>query len=326
MGGTRPRPRSRVRPRALRASTHPLSSAGVSAPRQAAIADELVRTVSGDGGVAVRALDATRLVAEATRRHATAPTASAALGRALMGATLLAAGSKADETVQLSFRGDGPLGSVTAIATSLGRARGFVANPATHVPPRGHKLDVGRAVGKGILAVVRSAPTWREPYRGIVPLASGEIAEDIAQYLRDSEQIAAAVALGVLVGSEGDVAAAGGFLVQVLPGARDEDVAAVERNVVALPPPTEMLRAGLRADDVVDRLLAGLGSRERQRSEPAFACGCGRERALRTVILLGRDEIRALVARDEDVEVRCEFCAERYVLATDEVARLVADA
>jgi molecular chaperone Hsp33 len=292
----------------------------------AATADQIVRTVSGDGGVAVRALDATRLVGEAVRRHRTAPTASAALGRALMGATLLAAGSKTEETVQLSFRGDGPLGSVTAIATSLGRARGFVGNPDTHVPPRGNKLDVGRAVGKGLLAVVRSAPAWREPYRGIVPLASGEIAEDIAQYLRDSEQVAAAVALGVLVANDGDVAAAGGFLVQVLPGAREEVVATVERNVVALPPPTEMLRAGLRPDEVVDRLLAGLGSRDRHRSEPAFACGCGRERALRTVILLGRDEIRELVARREDLEVRCEFCAERYLLAADEVATLVADA
>jgi molecular chaperone Hsp33 len=291
-----------------------------------AAADELVRTVSGDGGVAVRVLDATRLVADAARRHRTAPTASAALGRALMGAVLLAAGSKTEETVQLSFRGDGPLRSVTAIATSEGRARGFVGNPDTHVPPRGDKLDVGRAVGKGILAVVRSAPAWREPYRGIVPLASGEIAEDIAQYLRDSEQVSAAVALGVLVASNGDVAAAGGFLVQVLPGAAESVVATLEQNVLALPTPTAMLRAGLLADDVVDRLTAGLGSRSRQRSEPAFACGCGRERALRTVILLGRDEVRELIARNEDVEVRCEFCAERYLLASDEVARLVADA
>jgi molecular chaperone Hsp33 len=298
----------------------------VSAQTQAPTADELVRTVSGDGDVAVRALDGTRLVAEATRRHRTAPTASAALGRALMGATLLASGSKTDETVQLSFHGDGPLGAVTAIANSVGRARGFVAHPETHLPPRGNKLDVGGAVGKGILAVVRSAPTWREPYRGIVPLASGEIAEDIAQYLRDSEQIDSAMALGVLVGSDGDVSAAGGFLVQVLPGAREEVVATIERNVLALPPPTEMLRAGVRSDEVVDRLLAGLGSRERHRSEPAFACGCGRERALRTVVLLGREEMRALVARREDVEVRCEFCAELYVLAADEVARLVPDA
>jgi molecular chaperone Hsp33 len=298
----------------------------VNADAQAPTADELVRTVSGDGGLAVRALDATRLVAEATRRHRTAPTASAALGRALMGAVLLAAGSKTDETVQLSFRGDGPLGSVTAIATSAGRARGFVANPETHVPLRGNKLDVGRAVGRGILAVVRSAPAWREPYRGIVPLASGEIAEDIAQYLRDSEQVAAAMALGVLVGSDGEVALAGGFLVQVLPGARDDVVAAVERNVLSLAPPTELLRSGLGADQVVDRLLAGLDSRERHRAEPAFACGCGRERARRAVILLGREEIRALALRGEDVEVRCEFCAERYVLAADEVAGLVPDA
>lgn len=285
-----------------------------------------MRALSGDGSVAVRALVATELVGEAARRHATTPTASAALGRALMGATLLAAAAKGDETVQLSFRGDGPLGSITAIADGRGRARGFVGNPGVELPARGNKLDVGGAVGRGLLAVVRHQPGWREPYRGLVPLVSGEIAEDIARYLQDSEQIASAVALGVLVGRDGGVEAAGGFLVQALPGASASALAELERNVRELPSPTEMLTAGMRGDDILERLVGSLASGPRERSRPAFACSCDRGRVQRAVLLLGRAEVREIAAKGETVEVRCEFCAEHYSLAADEVARLVPDA
>jgi molecular chaperone Hsp33 len=290
------------------------------------LADELVRTVSTDGGVAVRALVATELVGEAASRHGTAPTSSAALGRALMGAVLLASGAEDDETVQLQFRGDGPIGTLTAIADSAGFARGYATRPGAHPPPRDGKLDVGAAVGKGILAVVRYHPSWREPHRGIVPLESGEIAEDVARYLHESEQTPSAIALGVFVSSEGRIEAAGGFLVQALPGAPEETLARLESNVADLPAPTQMVRGGLRADDVVDRLLAGLGSRERTSSRPAFRCRCGRDRILRAVVLLGRDEVRGLVARGEPLEVRCEFCGNRYELSPDELGASIPDA
>jgi molecular chaperone Hsp33 len=288
--------------------------------------DELVRTVSTDGGVGVRALVATDLVGEAATRHGTAPTSSAALGRALMGAVLLASGAEEEETVQLQFRGDGPIGTLTAIADSAGFARGYASRPGAHPPSRAGKLDVGAAVGKGILAVVRYHPSWREPHRGIVPLESGEIAEDVARYLHESEQIPSAVALGVFVASDGGVEAAGGFLVQALPGAPEATLTCLEANVADLPAPTQMVRGGLRADDVVDRLLAGLGSRERTRSRPAFRCRCGRDRILRAVVLLGREEVRQLMARAEPLEVRCEFCGNQYELSPDELGALVPDA
>ncbi len=147
------------------------------------------------------------------------------------------------------------------------RARGFVSNPGANVPARGSKLDVGAAVGKGILAVVRHQPGWREPYRGLVPLVSGEIAEDIARYLQDSEQVASAVAL-----------------------------------------------------------VGTLSTGPRERSRPSFACSCDRSRVERALLLLGREEVREIVAKGEPVLVRCEFCAQRYSLAPDEVARLVPDA
>ncbi len=287
--------------------------------------DELLRALSDDGGLAVRVLVATDLVRYAARRHGTAPTASAALGRCLMGALLLAAGTEEGETVQIQLRGDGELGPVTAIADGAGDVRGYVHNPAAHPPPRAGKLDVGHAVGKGLLAVVRYNPTWREPYSGIVPIVSGEIAEDLAHYLSESEQTPSAVALGVFVGSRGDVEAAGGYLVQALPEASEESLARLEATVRELPSPTELLRAGLSSDDILARLLEGVGGRELQRGVPRFHCACSVERIRRAVVLLGREEARDVVESGEDLRVRCEFCATAYSLSPDEVGALFPD-
>ena len=287
---------------------------------------ELVRTVSADGGLSVRALVATPLVAEAAARHSTAPTASAALGRALMGAVLVASGAQDGETLQLQFRGDGPLGQVTAISDHLGRVRGYVRDPSVHPPPKNGKLDVGAAVGRGILAVVRYHPAWREPYTGIVPLQSGEIAEDIAHYLVTSEQTPSALAAGVYVESDGSIAAAGGYLVQTLPGVDESVLERLEATIRNLPAPTALIKSGLDADGLLDALLAELGGRTRERSTPAFHCACSAEKIRRAVSLLGRDETRAIASQRETVEVRCEFCATRYELAPDEVGSLVPDA
>jgi molecular chaperone Hsp33 len=288
--------------------------------------DRLVRTLSADGGVAARALVATGLVAEAQRRHATSPTATSALGRALMGAVLLASDAKDDETVQLQFRGDGPLGAITVISDAAGRVRGFASHPEADPPIRAGKLDVGRAVGRGILAVVRYHPSWKEPYSGIVPLASGEIAEDIAHYLRDSEQKPSAVALGVHVDASGAVDAAGGYFVQALPDASESTLIQLERNVMSLPPPSELVREGQSAESIADLLLLGLGRRDVQASAPAFFCGCDRARVLRAVALLGRADLREIAAKGEAVEVRCAFCAERYAVDPDEAGALLPDA
>jgi molecular chaperone Hsp33 len=289
-------------------------------------ADELVRTVSRDGSVLVRALVATGLVREAARRHGTSPTAAAALGRSLMGAVLIAAEAKDEETVQLQFRGDGPLRSLTVIADAAGRVRGFAGDPAAHPPPRNGKLDVAGALGRGVLAVVRYHPAWREPYTGVVPLASSEIAEDLAHYLRDSEQKPSAVALGVYIDASGEVEAAGGFLVQALPASDDGALARLERAVHAIGRPSQLVRAGVSADDLIDRLLEGVGAGERHRTRPVFLCRCDRDRVRQAVVLLGRNELHEIARSGETLEVRCEFCASLYQLPADEVGALAPDA
>jgi molecular chaperone Hsp33 len=243
-----------------------------------------------------------------------------------MGAVLLACDGDDEEIVQLQFRGDGPLGPLTAIADAGGRVRGFASRPDADPPPRDGKLDVGAAVGRGILAVVRHQPSWKEPYSGIVPLASGEIAEDLAHYLRDSQQKPSAVALGVHLDATGTVDVAGGFLVQALPDAEEQTLIQIERNVMTLPPPSELLREGQSAESMAELLLLGLGRRELHASTPRFHCGCDRERVLRAVSLLGREDLRELAGRGEDVEVRCAFCGDRYAVPPDEARALLPDA
>jgi len=288
-------------------------------------ADELVRAVSASGGVRVDALVGTALVAEAARRHRTSATATTALGRALMGGVLLAASAKDGESVQLQFRGDGPLGALTVIADAAGRVRGFAARPDAVVPAREGRVDVGTALGRGRLAVVRYHPAWRQPYTGIVELETGEIAQELARYLALSEQRNAAVALGLVLGPEGEVEAAGGYVVEALPGVSEEELATVEDNTRALHNPSEWIHRGAVAGDLADRLLADLGARARAARTPAFACSCSRERALRAAGLLRADETAELVARGESLEVRCEFCGERYELSAPELAAGRAD-
>jgi molecular chaperone Hsp33 len=293
--------------------------------------DELVRTISADGSLSVRAVIARNVVAEAAERRPLAPTSLSALGRVLVGAVLLGTGSSAGleddgETVQLQFRGDGPIGMVIAICDSTGRVRGTVKNPAADLPLRDGHPDVAKAIGLGVLSVVRSRPSWREPYRGTVPLVSGEVAKDLTLYLSESEQTPSAVGLGVAVDANARVSAAGGFLVQTLPGADEEAVARMEQNVLSLPSTTALLLDGVRADGLADLLLAGLGAGERHRSTPVFHCPCSRDRALRTLVLLGREEMSEIIASGTPQEVRCEFCGQRYEISREEMQPLLADA
>jgi molecular chaperone Hsp33 len=285
--------------------------------------DRVVRTMSANGEVSVRVLACTGLVAGAARLHRTTPVAAAAFGRTLACALLLAAGKKDGETLQLEFRGDGPLRGVTAIANGDGEVRGYLGNPFVRIPPNAAgKLDVGRAVGRGILAVVRNSPFAKRPYTGLVSIVSGEIAEDVASYLADSEQTPSALGAGVYVSEEGLVTAAGGYLVQLLPGASDESIATVERNVTALPPPTELVRRGMSPDEICLAIMKDLNPLDLASSSPRYHCKCSVDRVKRTVALIPEIEVYDLLASQGKIEATCEFCGRRWELHRPQIEEL----
>ena len=299
-------------------------------PRAGGPPDQLIRTISASGTLAVKVLSGSSLVSEALSRRTYGATAADALGRAMMGAVLIAVGSAPDdaddanvESVQLQFRGDGPLGSLTAIANSRGQVRGTVQHPELDRVRSDGRPDIAGAVGLGPLNVVRHRPRWRTPYTGTVPLVSGEIAGDLTLYLTESEQTPSAMGLGVAIGPGFEDVAACGFLVQGMPGATDEDLAQLEANVGGLPGLGSLLSEPFDPHALVDRLLIGLDSRDRYASTPRFHCPCSKERARRTLMLLDRAELEEMIAQDAAQEVVCDFCGQPYEVTAPEMASLL---
>jgi molecular chaperone Hsp33 len=282
------------------------------------VADHRGRALAADGTVRGLAAVTTELVEEARARHGTLPTATAALGRTLTAALLLGGLSKAGERLSIEVAGDGPLGCVLAEAID-GGVRGFVSRPRTDLAPRAGKLDVGGAVGRGILCVMRVPAAPGPPYRSIVPLVSGEIGADVARYLVGSEQTPSVVGVGVWVRPDGSVGAAGGYLVQAMPGARPDAVDRLEQNVAAAGAPSDLVRQGLDATAMLARLMDGLAPRELERVTVAYRCRCSHERALGACVAMGREELRRVLESDHRAEVVCEFCGRRYDVAEDEL-------
>ena len=276
-------------------------------------------------GETVRAMAAvtTEVVEEARRRHGTYPTATAALGRTLTAGLLLGATMKDEEGLSIEIVGDGPLRRVMVTTTGGVRVRGYVARPATHLPSKNGKLDVSGAIGDGLLCVMRTQPWNKEPYRSVMKLVSGEIAEDITHYLVNSEQMPSATALGVFVNADGTVGAAGGFLVQILNGAPPELAELVERNVAALPHVTTLIRRGDGPREILQSVLAGLEIRPIADEPVRFACSCTRDRVLGALMLLGTNEVEDMIRQEGKAEVRCEFCEEEYVVDGSELTMLI---
>ncbi|HYR95780.1 MAG TPA: Hsp33 family molecular chaperone HslO [Candidatus Binatus sp.] len=289
------------------------------------MADRVARALTADGMVRGLAAVTTDLVEDARARHGTLPTATAALGRALTAALLLGGLLKTDdERVSLQFSGDGPLGGILVDATAEGVVRGFVSRPQTHVAPRGGKLDVGGALGRGLLCVMRVPVGEGPPYRSVVPLVSGEIGSDVANYLAGSEQIPSAVALGVFVNPDGRVGAAGGYLLQSMPGADPRAVERLEENVGTSPPPSELVRSGLDARSMLAGLLNGVTTHVLEEHPVRFACRCNRARVESAILAMGRAEVLDVLAGERRAEVVCEFCAARYVVEEPELRALLA--
>lgn len=285
--------------------------------------DYLIRSVSEDGTIRALAAVTTHTVERARQRHRTAPTATAALGRTLTAAGMLGATLQTGQTLMVRILGDGPLGGLLATSDAAGTVRGYVANPGVHLPltPSG-KLDVGRAVGRGTLQVTMDLG-MRVPYRGSVPLVSGEIAEDVASYLVGSRQIPSIVALGVLVSPDERVIAAGGLMIQLQPGANDHTTAYLEERANLLPTITAMISGGRTPEEIVGVALGELRSQVVDRRSVQFHCGCSLQKVRDVLVSLGEKELRGILAEQGQVEVRCNFCGEEYTLSADDVEELV---
>ncbi|HET7559479.1 MAG TPA: Hsp33 family molecular chaperone HslO [Limnochordia bacterium] len=289
--------------------------------------DHLIHALAADGRLRALAVVSTKTAEEARRRHDLYPTPAAALGRALSGVALMGAALKEQQQISVQFEGDGPLGKLTAVAEHDLAVRGFVAHPHVLLPlsARG-KLDVGRAIGRGQLHVIRQIGR-SEPYRGTVPIVSGEIAEDLAYYHLHSEQQPTIMSLGVLVDPDGSVRASGGFMVQLLPGGDeeriDELVAELERRAQAMPAISRLFDAGEAPSAVLRELLAPFGLRELERRAVRFGCRCSRERFSAALVGLGAGELQDMIDEQDGAELICRFCGEVYRYNEGELRDLI---
>lgn len=292
------------------------------------MSDKIVRAVTNTGAVRAFAAATTSLVNEAHRMHRTWPVASAALGRTLTAAAMMGWMLKSEkESVTLQLNGDGPIGRVIAIADSQAHVKGYVGDPMVDLPKNSAgKLNVGGAVGKnGYLTVIRDLG-MKEPYIGRVPLVSGEIGDDLTSYFAISEQTPSSVGLGVLVDTDLSIKAAGGFLVQVMPEATEEDICKLERNIGAIQSVTAMMEQGLSSEDMIGRLLDGFSFEITDTIEPRYFCDCSRQRVERALISLGEAELTKLIEEDGKAELTCHFCDKVYTFDRSELEALLLSA
>lgn len=284
------------------------------------MSDTLVKAITK--GIRIYAAVTTDLVNEAIRRHDCSPTAAAALGRTMTGALLLAANLKNQEAITISFQGNGPLGYITADATPDGYVRGYVGNPHVDLPLKEDgKLNVGGAVGQGMVQVTRFTGLG-EPMRGSCEIVTGEIAEDLTNYLFTSEQTASSVGLGVLVGTDRKAMAAGGFVLQLMPDADEEIISRVEEALKKVRPVSTMIAEGASAKDIISELMAGFEVDYLTTTQLSFRCKCNRERIEDVLLSLSHDDMQALVD-DGEAEVCCQFCGEKYHFEKDELVHLL---
>jgi len=289
--------------------------------------DKIVRAITADGFVRMTAVSSAVLTERARQIHKTLPVATAALGRTMAAAILLGNEQKdMSSSLTLQIKGDGPIGTMLAVADGQGNVRGYIQNPAVDLPlkPNG-KLDVSGAVGNGQLIVIRDLG-MREPYTGSVQLVSGEIAEDITEYLVTSEQIPSACALGVLVDRDQSVMAAGGYVIQLLPGADEAAAERIERAVAAAGPVTQMLSGGMSPEDIIKHILGEMDVQILSSAPAGYKCYCSKERVSSALISLGEKELSNIIEEGKPIELTCRFCDKVYNFDIPELSKLLKDA
>ena len=289
--------------------------------------DYLVRGMTMDGFVKVVAIRSTDIVRRAARIHGTTPNATAAFGRALTAASMMGNMQKVENgSMTLQIRGGGPIGTITCVSDPVGNVRGYVTEPRVPLVEKyPGKLDVGSTVGiDGSLTVIRDLQ-MKEPYVGSVPMISGEIGDDITAYFAQSEQTPTACALGVLVDTDCSVKVAGGYMVQLLPGAPDEVIDALEAGIQRAGAVTKMLEAGMTPEDILGQVCGQMGVVFMETTEVSYKCYCSRERVESALISLGRKELQEIAEEGEEFPVECQFCDHVYKFTPDDVRELIAN-
>ncbi len=287
--------------------------------------DHIVRAMTKDGFVKAVAISSRGIAETARQMHKTLPTATAALGRLLSAASMMGNMQKVEDgSITLQIKGGGPLGTLLAVSDAEGNVRGWVENPQISLLEKYRgKLDVGAAVGTdGMLTVIRDL-RMKDPYVGSVELVSGEIAEDITQYFAQSEQIPTACALGVLVDTDQSVRAAGGYIVQLLPGAPDETIDQVEAGIRTAGNVTAMLDSGLSAEEMLRKVLGAFEVEILETTPVEYRCYCSREKVERTLLTLGREELGEIVRSGETLHVDCQFCDKIYDFTPENVQEIL---
>ena len=289
--------------------------------------DYLVRGMTMDSFVKVVAIRSTDIVRRAAQIHGTTPNATAAFGRALTAASMMGNMQKVEDgSMTLQIRGNGPIGTITCVSDCRGNVRGYVTEP--HVPlveKYPGKLDVGSTVGiDGSLTVIRDLQ-MKEPYVGSIQLVSGEIGDDITAYFAQSEQTPTACALGVLVDTDCSVKVAGGYLVQLLPGAPDEVIDALEAGIQRAGAVTKMLEAGMTPEDILGQVCGAMGVVFMETSEVSYKCYCSRDRVESALVSLGRKELAEIADEGGEFPVECQFCDTVYRFTPEDIRELIAN-
>lgn len=287
------------------------------------MADILTRAITKDGFFKISAVVSTETVEQARSFHNTSPVATAALGR-LLSAGLLMGGELKEEKAKLTLqmKGDGPLRTVLVAANSKGEVKGYVDNPLVDIPlkPNG-KLDVGGAIGKGTLCVIRDIGL-KEPYIGQVALQTGEVGDDLAYYFMQSQQVPSVVALGVLVDRDYSVKCSGGFIVQVMPDCDDKSLTMLENSLQGLMSVTEMLSNGMTGEEIIKYVMLGFDVEILDKQEVSYVCDCSRERMERAIISLGKQEIDDIIREQGEAEIICSFCNTAYKFDAEQLEEM----
>ena len=285
--------------------------------------DYIVRATTAGGQIRAFAATTRGLVEEARGRHGTSPVATAALGRLLTAGVMMGSMMKNDtDVLTLQISGDGPLGGITVTADSQGNVKGYVQDPDVMLPPKNGKLDVGGAVGIGLLTVIKDMGL-KEPYSGQTILVTSEIAEDLTYYFANSEQVPSSVGLGVLMEKDNTVKCAGGFIVQLMPFAEERVISRLEENVGKITSVTKLLEEGYTPQRLLEELTEGLDLEITDTMPARFYCNCSKERVERAVASIGEKDIREMIGEGKDIEVKCHFCNTAYTYSVEELKSIL---